>query len=151
MLVIIDNYDSFTYNLAQLFGELGEDVRVFRNDAITVRELDALDPAHIVISPGPGDPTEAGVSNEVICTLGPRRPLLGVCLGHQCIGAAFGGRIIRAPQLMHGKTSPIVPQRRRSFRGAAQPVRGDALSLPGGGRTPARCAQTGGLYRPPAS
>jgi anthranilate synthase component II len=121
MLVIIDNYDSFTYNLAQLFGELGEDVHVFRNDAITARELDALDPAHIVISPGPGDPTEAGVSNDVICSLGPRRPLLGVCLGHQCIGAAFGGKVIRAPQLMHGKTSPIVHNGEDLFSGLPSP------------------------------
>jgi len=121
MLVIIDNYDSFTYNLAQLFGELGEDVRVFRNDAITARELDALDPAHIVISPGPGDPTEAGVSNDVICMLGPRRPLLGVCLGHQCIGAAFGGLVIRAPQLMHGKTSPILHNGEDLFAGLPSP------------------------------
>jgi anthranilate synthase component 2 len=121
MLVIIDNYDSFTYNLAQLFGELGQDVRVFRNDAITVSELYALDPAHIVISPGPGDPSEAGVSNAVIRELGPRRPLLGVCLGHQCIGAVFGGRVIRAPHLMHGKTSPIVHNGEDLFAGLPSP------------------------------
>ena len=107
MLAVIDNYDSFTYNLVQLFGELGEEVRVFRNDQITVEELAALKPTHIVISPGPGDPSEAGVSNEIIRRLGPTIPLLGVCLGHQCIGAVFGGEVVRAPQLMHGKTSPI--------------------------------------------
>jgi anthranilate synthase/aminodeoxychorismate synthase-like glutamine amidotransferase len=107
MLAIIDNYDSFTYNLAQLLGELGQDVRVFRNDEITVEELEALKPSHIVISPGPGDPSEAGISNEVIRRLGPGTPLLGVCLGHQCIGAAFGGQVVRAPHLMHGKTSPV--------------------------------------------
>jgi anthranilate synthase component 2 len=107
MLVIIDNYDSFTYNLAQLLGELGQEVRVFRNDEISAAELEALNPSHIVISPGPGDPSEAGVSNKVIRQLGPHRPLLGVCLGHQCIGAAFGGQVVRAPRLMHGKTSPV--------------------------------------------
>lgn len=107
MLAMIDNYDSFTYNLAQLFGELGQEVRVFRNDAIGVEELDALQPERIVISPGPGDPGDAGVSNEVIRQLGPKIPLLGVCLGHQCIGAVFGGQVVRAPRLMHGKTSPI--------------------------------------------
>jgi anthranilate synthase/aminodeoxychorismate synthase-like glutamine amidotransferase len=121
MLAIIDNYDSFTYNLAQLFGELGQDVRVFRNDAISAAELDALGPEHIVISPGPGTPQDAGVSTEVICTLGPRRPLLGVCLGHQCIGAAFGGEVVRAPRLMHGKTSPIYHYGEDLFTGIASP------------------------------
>jgi anthranilate synthase/aminodeoxychorismate synthase-like glutamine amidotransferase len=121
MLAIIDNYDSFTYNLAQLFGELGQEVRVFRNDAITSAELDALDPDHIVISPGPGTPLDAGVSTDVICSLGPRRPLLGVCLGHQCIGAAFGGEVVRAPRLMHGKTSPIYHYGEDLFTGIASP------------------------------
>jgi anthranilate synthase/aminodeoxychorismate synthase-like glutamine amidotransferase len=107
MIVVIDNYDSFTYNLVQYLGELGADVRVFRNDAVTVEELNTLDPSHIVISPGPGDPTQAGVSNEVIFQLGPRLPLLGVCLGHQCIGEVFGGKVTRAPRLMHGKASLI--------------------------------------------
>ena len=107
MLAMIDNYDSFTYNLAQYFGELGQEVRVFRNDEITVEEVDALNPDHIVISPGPGEPEDAGISNEVIRQLGPRRPVLGVCLGQQCIGAAFGGQVVRAPRLMHGKTSPV--------------------------------------------
>jgi anthranilate synthase/aminodeoxychorismate synthase-like glutamine amidotransferase len=121
MLAMIDNYDSFTYNLAQLFGELGQEVRVFRNDAISVDELDALNPSHIVISPGPGDPDQAGVSGEVIRRLGSRRPLLGVCLGHQCIGAAFGGRVIRAPHLMHGKTSPIFHDGKGLFAGLPLP------------------------------
>ena len=107
LLVLIDNYDSFTYNLAQYFGELGADVRVFRNDKISVDEIRALNPAHIVISPGPGDPSDAGISRDVIRELGPTTPLLGVCLGHQCIGEVFGGKVVRAPQLMHGKTSPV--------------------------------------------
>ena len=107
MIIVIDNYDSFTYNLVQYLGELGCEVGIYRNDAITVAELDALHPSHIVISPGPGDPNEAGISLDVLHTLGSRYPILGVCLGHQCIGAAFGGQVVRAPRLMHGKTSPI--------------------------------------------
>jgi len=107
MIAVIDNYDSFTYNLVQYLGELGAQVEVYRNDAISVEALEALDPSHILISPGPGDPSDAGVSNEVIRRLGPTRPLLGVCLGHQCIGAVFGGSVVRAPRLMHGKVSPI--------------------------------------------
>ena len=107
MIAVIDNYDSFTYNLVQYLGELGAEVEVFRNDAVTVETLEALNPSHILISPGPGDPSDAGVSNEVIRRLGPTRPLLGVCLGHQCIGAVFGGSVVRAPRLMHGKVSPI--------------------------------------------
>ena len=107
MIAIIDNYDSFTYNLVQLIGEIGAEIRVFRNDAITPEALELLDPSHIVVSPGPGDPSEAGISSEVIRRLGPKRPVLGVCLGHQCIGAVFGGAVIRAPRLMHGKTSPV--------------------------------------------
>jgi anthranilate synthase component II len=107
MIAVIDNYDSFTYNLVQYLGELGCEVSIFRNDVLTAAELDALKPSHIVISPGPGDPNDAGISLEVIRTLGPRYPILGVCLGHQCIGAAFGGQVVRAPHLMHGKTSPI--------------------------------------------
>ncbi len=107
MIAVIDNYDSFTYNLVQYFGELGCAVEVFRNDAISVAELADLRPSHIVISPGPGNPGDAGISKEVILALGPRIPTLGVCLGHQCIGEAFGGQVVRAPRLMHGKTSPI--------------------------------------------
>lgn len=107
MIAVIDNYDSFTYNLVQYLGELGAEVEVFRNDAVSVETLEALNPSHILISPGPGDPSDAGVSNEVIRRLGPTRPLLGVCLGHQCIGAVFGGSVVRAPRLMHGKVSPI--------------------------------------------
>lgn len=107
MIAVIDNYDSFTYNLVQYLGELGAEVRVFRNDAVSVAQLQALEPSHIVISPGPGRPSGAGISNAVIRQLGPQRPILGVCLGHQCIGEVFGGQVVRAPRLMHGKTSHI--------------------------------------------
>lgn len=107
MIAVIDNYDSFTYNLVQYLGELGADVRVFRNDAITPAGLETLDPSHIVISPGPGYPSDAGISNEVIRRSGRTRPVLGVCLGHQCLGEVFGGQVTRAPRLMHGKTSPV--------------------------------------------
>ncbi len=108
MLLIIDNYDSFTYNLVQYFGELGADVLVKRNDEITLAEIEALKPEAIVISPGPCTPKEAGISNEVIAKIGPKLPILGVCLGHQCIGHVYGGAVVRAGRLMHGKTSPIL-------------------------------------------
>jgi anthranilate synthase/aminodeoxychorismate synthase-like glutamine amidotransferase len=121
MIAVIDNYDSFTYNLVQYFGELGAEVRVFRNDAITVPALDALAPDHIVISPGPGEPSDAGISGDVIRVLGPRRPLLGVCLGHQCIGEVFGGQVVRAPRLVHGKTSPILHRGDGLFAGLPSP------------------------------
>ncbi len=107
MLLMIDNYDSFTYNLVQYLGELGEDVRVYRNDEITLEEAEALRPQRIVVSPGPCTPNEAGVSVALISAFAGRVPVLGVCLGHQCIGQAFGGRIVHAKTLMHGKTSPI--------------------------------------------
>ena len=107
MLLVIDNYDSFTYNLVQYFGELGEDVRVYRNDEIDVDTIRTLSPDRIVISPGPGDPENGGISNEVIREFGPTTPVLGVCLGHQCMGHVFGGEVVRAPRLMHGKTSPV--------------------------------------------
>ena len=107
MIVVIDNYDSFTYNLVQELGELGANITVFRNDAVALDEIAAINPSHIVISPGPGTPADGGISNDVIKSFGPETPLLGVCLGHQCIGEAFGGRVIRAPRLMHGKTSRI--------------------------------------------
>jgi anthranilate synthase/aminodeoxychorismate synthase-like glutamine amidotransferase len=121
MIAIIDNYDSFTYNLVQLIGELGAEIQVFRNDAITPDELKLLDPSHIVISPGPGDPSEAGISGEVIRQLGPNHPVLGVCLGHQCIGAVFGGEVIRAPRLMHGKTSQVQHDGQGVFAGLPNP------------------------------
>ncbi len=107
MILMIDNYDSFTYNLVQYLGELGEDVRVFRNDQITVDEIEQLAPDRIVISPGPCTPNEAGISVDTVRRLGGRIPILGVCLGHQSIGQAYGGRIVRAKRLMHGKTSMI--------------------------------------------
>ena len=107
MLLMIDNYDSFTYNLVQYLGELGADVRVARNDEISIDEIDRLAPDQIVISPGPCTPNEAGVSVDTIRRFGGKVPILGVCLGHQSIGAAYGGRIVRADRLMHGKTSPI--------------------------------------------
>src|SRR4026208_2109324 len=107
MLIVIDNYDSFTYNLVQYLGELGEDVRVFRNDAVSVADVAAMRPERIVVSPGPCTPNEAGISVALLRELAGRVPILGVCLGHQSIGAAFGGRIVRADRIMHGKTSPI--------------------------------------------
>lgn len=121
MLFILDNYDSFTYNLAQLFGELGEQPLVVRNDQITVDELIELQPARIVISPGPGGPADAGISLEIIQRLGSHTPILGVCLGHQCIGEAFGGRVVRAPRLMHGKTSLIYHDQAGLFAGLPNP------------------------------
>ncbi|MBI5875919.1 MAG: aminodeoxychorismate/anthranilate synthase component II [Deltaproteobacteria bacterium] len=121
MLLIIDNYDSFTYNLVQYFGELGEDVRVYRNDKITVKEIERLKPDRIVISPGPCDPEKAGVSVEVIKKFAGKIPLLGVCLGHQSIGYAFGAKIVRADRLMHGKTSPIYHDGKTIFKGIKNP------------------------------
>jgi len=121
MLLVIDNYDSFTYNLVQYLGELGAAVRVFRNDEISIDEIRALAPQQIVISPGPCTPNEAGVSVAVIEAFAGVVPLLGVCLGHQCIGAAFGGRIVRADRLMHGKTSPIHHDGRTIFSDVPNP------------------------------
>jgi anthranilate synthase component 2 len=117
MLLMIDNYDSFTYNLVQYLGELGEDVKVFRNDEITLEEIGRLAPGAIVISPGPCTPNEAGISVPLIREFAGRVPILGVCLGHQAIGQAFGGRIVHAKQLMHGKTSRIRHDGRGVFRG----------------------------------
>ncbi|MFT5564005.1 MAG: anthranilate synthase component 2 [Myxococcota bacterium] len=120
-LLLIDNYDSFTFNLAQELGELGADVRVVRNDAITVDEVLADLPDGLVISPGPGDPTAAGVSSDLIAALAGVRPVLGVCLGHQCLGALYGGEVVRAPELVHGKTSPIHHDGQGVFAGLPQP------------------------------
>jgi para-aminobenzoate synthetase component II len=123
MIVLIDNYDSFTYNLVQRLGELdaGADLRVFRNDKVTVDELERLAPSHIIISPGPCTPREGGISNEVIRRFAGRTPLLGVCLGHQCIGYTFGADVVRADRLMHGKTSLIRHDGRKLFEGITNP------------------------------
>ena len=120
MVLLIDNYDSFTYNLAQYFGELGAEVAVHRNDQITLDEIEALKPSHLVISPGPGRPEDAGISVDVLRTFGPRLPILGVCLGHQAMGYAFGGRVVNAAGLMHGKTSDVEHDGKGVFRDIAQ-------------------------------
>ena len=122
MLLIIDNYDSFTYNLVQAFGVLGARAQVVRNDEVTVDEIETLAPARIVISPGPGRPKDAGVSLETVRRFAGRADILGVCLGHQCIGEAFGARIVHAPSLMHGKTSPVFHGGERLFEGAPSPL-----------------------------
>ena len=121
MLLMIDNYDSFTYNLVQYFGELGEEVMVFRNDAISADEVLSVEPQHIVISPGPCTPNEAGVSVPMIDRYSGKVPILGVCLGHQSIGQAFGGKIVHARELMHGKTSPIFHNNKGVFHGLPSP------------------------------
>jgi len=121
VVLLIDNYDSFTFNLAQYLGELGAPPLVKRNDEMSLDEIAALKPGHIVISPGPGRPEDAGISVELIRRFGPRTPLLGVCLGHQGIGIAFGGQVVRASQLMHGKVSSIQHDGRGVFRGVSQP------------------------------
>jgi anthranilate synthase/aminodeoxychorismate synthase-like glutamine amidotransferase len=121
MLLMIDNYDSFTYNLVQYLSELGEEVRVFRNDQITLDEIRRLHPSKIVISPGPCTPNEAGISLELIKEFAGKIPILGVCLGHQAIGQAFGGKIVRAPRIMHGKTSPIHHDQKTIFSGLSNP------------------------------
>ena len=121
MILVIDNYDSFTYNLVQLMGELGADLHVARNDQIGVDDVRAMRPTHIVISPGPGTPDDGGVSMDVIRALGPTTPILGVCLGQQCIGQVYGGRVVRAPRLMHGKASMIYHKNAPLFTGVPSP------------------------------
>ncbi len=121
MLAMVDNYDSFTYNLVQYLGELGQVIKVYRNDQITADELERVGPERIVISPGPCSPLEAGVSNEIIRRFAGKVPLLGVCLGHQCIGHVFGGEVVRAPRLMHGKTSMIHHDGKTIYRGLPNP------------------------------
>jgi anthranilate synthase component 2 len=121
MLLMIDNYDSFTYNLAQYLGELGEEVRIFRNDQINITTIEKLHPTSLVISPGPCTPKEAGVSLDVIRHFASKLPILGVCLGHQCIGQAFGGQIVHARAIMHGKTSMVYHHNRGVFRGLNNP------------------------------
>ena len=123
MLVMIDNYDSFTYNLVQYLGELGTDIRVFRNDQVTVDEIEKLAPDHIVISPGPGEPKDSGISNDVIRALGAKKPILGVCLGHQCIAHVYGGKVTRAPRLMHGKTSNVYHNGHGVYSGVPSPFK----------------------------
>jgi anthranilate synthase/aminodeoxychorismate synthase-like glutamine amidotransferase len=121
MILVIDNYDSFTYNLVQYLGELGAELTVVRNDQMTLADVKRLAPSHIVISPGPGDPTDGGISNDVIREFHRSVPILGVCLGHQCIGHAFGGTVTRAPRLMHGKTSSIYHDGRGLFENVSNP------------------------------
>lgn len=121
MLLLIDNYDSFTYNLVQYFGELGEEIVVYHNDEISVKDVAKLKPERICISPGPGRPDQAGISEEVIKTYAGKFPILGVCLGHQCIATCFGGEVVRADRLMHGKTSPIQHDERGLFYGLPNP------------------------------
>lgn len=121
MILVIDNYDSFTYNLVQYFGELGADPLVRRNDEITLAEIETLNPGRICISPGPCTPKEAGISNEVIRQFAGRYPILGVCLGHQCMGDVYGGEVVRAGRLMHGKTSPIIHNEKDLFEGLPNP------------------------------
>ena len=121
MLLLIDNYDSFTYNLFQYLSELGEEVWVVRNDRVSLEEIDARSPQRIVISPGPGTPEQAGISNDVICEFGTRLPILGVCLGHQCIGYSYGAEVIRADEIKHGKSSLIYHDGRGLFKGLVNP------------------------------
>jgi anthranilate synthase/aminodeoxychorismate synthase-like glutamine amidotransferase len=121
MILVIDNYDSFTYNLVQYLGELGAQMEVFRNDRIAMDRIDASQPEKVVISPGPCTPNEAGISVDLIRRFTGRIPMLGVCLGHQCIGQAFGGRVVRAPAILHGKVSEIHHDGRSIFRGLSQP------------------------------
>ncbi len=121
MIIVIDNYDSFTYNVVQAFGTLGAELCVFRNDQTTIEEIAGLNPSHIVISPGPGNPDDGGVSLDVIRQFGAHTPILGVCLGHQCIGQAYGGQVVRAPRLMHGKTSMIYHRDEPLFNGVPSP------------------------------
>ncbi|PIS29729.1 aminodeoxychorismate/anthranilate synthase component II [Candidatus Saganbacteria bacterium CG08_land_8_20_14_0_20_45_16] len=121
MILMIDNYDSFTYNLVQYLGELGEELQVFRNDKISIKEIEKLKPNKIVISPGPGTPKDAGISIKVIKQFAGKLPILGVCLGHQAIAEAFGGKVIRAARLMHGKTSEIHHDNKGVFKGLANP------------------------------
>src|SRR5580692_12217454 len=122
MVFVLDNYDSFTYNLVQYFGELGAQVEVRRNDQVTVAEVDAMQPERVVISPGPCTPQEAGISIDLIRHFAGKAPVLGVCLGHQAIGEAFGGRVVRAGHLMHGKTSPVMHDNKSVFQGLPMPM-----------------------------
>ena len=124
MIVVIDNYDSFVYNLAQYLGELGQKPLVFRNDRITINKIKQLQPSHIVISPGPCTPLEAGISNDVIRNFGGKIPILGVCLGHQCVGHVFGAQVVHAPVPTHGKTSMVYHDKQTIYRGLPDPFEG---------------------------
>ena len=121
MILVIDNYDSFTYNLVQYLGEIGAEMKVFRNDKISIKDAVALKPEKVLVSPGPCTPKEAGISCDIVREFGPRVPLLGVCLGHQSIGEVYGGKIVRAERLMHGKTSPILHTGESVFKGLPNP------------------------------
>ena len=121
MILVIDNYDSFTYNLVQYLGEMGQELKVVRNDEVTLAQIKKMKPSRIVISPGPGSPKDAGISNSVLRELGSKTPVLGVCLGHQCIGEAFGGKVLGASRLMHGKTSLIYHKGTGIFKGLDNP------------------------------
>jgi len=121
MMLVIDNYDSFTYNLVQYLGELGAEMKIIRNDQITIEDITAMKPSRILISPGPCSPNEAGVSCDVMKTFGSRIPIFGVCLGHQCMGQVYGGRVVRAARLMHGKTSPILHRGTSLMKGLPSP------------------------------
>ena len=121
MVLVIDNYDSFTYNLVQYLGELGEDPSVSRNDEITLEKIEKIRPGRLIISPGPGTPADAGISKSVVAEFSGRIPILGVCLGHQCIGEVFGGRVVRAPRIMHGKTSLIHHNKKTIFEDIKNP------------------------------
>lgn len=121
MILVIDNYDSFTYNLVQYLGELGAELKVYRNDEVTIDQIKKMRPGRIVISPGPGEPRNAGISEDVVLNFGKTTPILGVCLGHQAIGEAFGGKIIGAKKLMHGKTSTIYHDGKAIFKGVKNP------------------------------
>lgn len=123
MIVVIDNYDSFTYNLVQYLGELGAELQIFRNDVVSLSELISLQPEKFVISPGPGSPEDGGISNELLRHFGATTPILGVCLGHQCIGQLYGGRVSRAARLMHGKTSAIYHKGKGIFNGVPSPFK----------------------------
>lgn len=148
MVVVVDNYDSFTYNLVQYLGELGVEVEVYRNDTVTAAQIAACGPEAVVISPGPCTPNEAGVSNDVLRELSDRVPVLGVCLGHQCLGQAFGGRVVLAPREVHGKTSEVWHDGRTVFAGLPNPFRAtryhslvvDETTLPPGLEVSARTA-----------
>ncbi len=121
MILMIDNYDSFTYNLVQYFGELGADIKIYRNDALSIGDIKRMRPTKIIISPGPGRPEGAGISVDIVHMFAGKIPILGVCLGHQCIGYAYGGKIVRAKKLMHGKTSMIRHDNKEIFKGVANP------------------------------